>query len=742
MKYADVIVDISLEAVDRVFQYRIPEELEEQIQVGASVMIPFGNGNRRIKGFVLNVTDQPDFDTDRMKEIEGLTPQATTAKSHMIRLAAWMRDTYGCTMNQALKTVVSVKRQVRGSTKRYYTLCVSEDEAAEALKKAEASERFASRALLLRELIRKRTLTSDQIRSLLPSGESVMQTLIRHGLVAKESREVFRMPYKDLEKTRESVELNGEQKKAVQDIWERRSGCVHLLHGVTGSGKTEVYMELIQKTLDEGRQAIVLIPEISLTYQTVRRLTGRFGRRVSVIHSRLSEGERYDQYRLAQEGEVDVVIGPRSALFTPFERLGLIIMDEEQDSAYKSETVPRYHAREVAIQRTLMENACLVLGSATPSLESYTRALEGIYGFHRLTCRAAGSGQMAQVEVVDLKKEFEEKNYSIFSRKLYQALKDCLDRKEQAMIFLNRRGYSGMVSCRQCGHVIQCPHCDVAMKLHRSKDKAWLACHYCGQTLPFPQRCPSCGSPYIGAFGTGTQKVEQMLKDAFPFARILRADQDTTRRKHGSEDVFEAFYKKEADILVGTQMIVKGHDFKDVTLVGILAADLSMFSGDYMAGERTFQLLTQAAGRAGRGDRPGQVIIQTYQPEHYAVTAAAKQDYEAFYKEEMAYRKMMAYPPVCRMMVWIVEDLDRERAESCIREFYRIGKELSDLAVLPPAPAAIAKERDRFRYVLYAKSPRLGRLIDFRKRCQEWLAQEKEYKDTSVTSDIHPMSVY
>ncbi len=742
MKYADVIVDISLEKLDRVFQYRIPEDLEEKIQEGVSVIVPFGNGNRKIKGFVIGVTDQPEFDPDRIKSIIALTPQATRAISDMIRLAAWMRDTYGCTMNQALKTVVHVKRQIKSETKRTYTLIADREKVDAAIRKAEASKRFASRALLLKALAEKGSLTSLQIRQILPGGEGVMKTLVRQGLADCQTQEVVRTPYKEEGLCREKVSLNDWQQEAVRSIWARHEGCVHLLYGVTGSGKTEVYMELIEKTLAMGRQAIVLIPEISLTYQTVRRLMARFGKRVSVIHSRLSQGERYDQYRLAMNGEVDVVIGPRSALFTPFERLGLIIMDEEQDPAYKSETVPRYHARDVAVQRILMDNACLVLGSATPSLESYTRAMQGIYGFHRLPLRASGSKQMARVEVVDLKQEFKEKNYSIFSRKLKQALETCLKQGEQAMIFLNRRGYSGMVSCRRCGQTIVCPHCDVAMKLHKSADRAWLACHYCGQTLPLPKTCPSCGSPYIGAFGTGTQKVEAMLKKAFPTARVLRADQDTTRNRGGGDGVFKAFAERQADILVGTQMIVKGHDFPNVTLVGILAADLSMFSGDFMAGERTFQLLTQAAGRAGRGQRPGQVIIQTYQPAHYAVMAAAKQDYEAFYREEMAYRKAMDYPPYCRMMVWIAEDSDEERARTCMEQFYRIGKEDPGVEVLPPAPAAIARERDRFRFVLYAKSRKLSGLIGFRKRCQEWLALDKEHEETSVTSDTHPMSAY
>lgn len=415
---------------------------------------------------------------------------------------------------------------------------------------------------------------------------------------------------------------------------------------------------MINEVLAAGRQVIVLIPEISLTYQTVRRFYERFGERIAVINSRMSKGEKSDACERIRAGEADVIIGARSALFAPAERLGLIVIDEEHDGAYKSDTSPKYHARETAIYRAKLCGASVVLGSATPSVEAYAHALNGEYQLWTLKKRA-GNAILPKTQIVDLREEFKKGNRSIFSEELHKKITECLERKEQIMLFLNRRGFAGFVSCRACGQVIKCPHCDVTLTYHRNGK---LRCHYCGHEEVFTKQCPICKSPHVAAFGLGTEKVEAALHQEFPAARVLRMDMDTTKRKHAHEEMLAAFAAGKADILLGTQMIVKGHDYANVTLVGILAADLSLHEQDFRSGEKTFQLLCQAAGRAGRGEKAGNVIIQTYSPEHYAIVAAARHSYENFFKEEYTYRKLMAYPPCAHMLVILIQSGDESQS--------------------------------------------------------------------------------
>ena len=489
-------------------------------------------------------------------------------------------------------------------------------------------------------------------------------------------------------------------------------------------------MELIAHVLSAGRQVIVLIPEISLTWQTVMRFYSRFGNRVSVMNSRMSAGERYDQYERARTGDIDIVIGPRSALFAPFENLGLIIIDEEHENAYKSELSPRYDAREAAAKRAQMNEASLVLGSATPSLESYTRALRGEYGLFTLKERAKEDACLPQVEIVDLREELKEGNRSIFSRRLKALIEERLEKREQVMLFINRRGYANFVSCRSCGEAVRCPHCDVTLTLHRD---GRMMCHYCGYSIPQPKKCPVCGSPYIAPFGTGTQKIEAMAAELFPKARILRMDLDTTSKKGGHQEILSSFARGEADILIGTQMIVKGHDFSKVTLVGALAADLSLYASDYRCGEQTFALLTQAAGRAGRGQLAGNVVIQTYQPDHYSIRTAATQDYESFYSQEMAYRRLLGYPPAVALLTvqmacpaegtlaqtadlaagWVQQWADRMEREKVqgYKSFRLIG----------PVNAAVYKVNDIYRKILYIKHENYDILIQIRKMTEEGL---------------------
>lgn len=757
--YADIIVDISAGSLDRVFQYKIPDRLRAEVDIGRQVLVPFGKGDKVIKGFVLNITQKPGYDVEKIKEISQVINSELAMESQLIRLAWQMKKVYGGTMNQALKTVIPVKRQVKQKVQKYYRIAKHEEELAAYEERLSRDKRYRARAALLKSI---KELSRAPGREALPAAcdrpvalndlerygavsPSALRALVADGILEELSQTAYRSPIKALMPAKEQPVLNTQQQQAANAIMEDEAHQIHLLHGITGSGKTEVYMELIARMLLKGSQVIVLIPEISLSLQTVSRFYSRFGQRVSVMNSRLSDGEKYDQYLRAKRGEIDIVVGPRSALFMPFERLGMIIIDEEHDGAYKSENTPRFHARDVAIWRAKMAGAKVVLGSATPSMESYARALSGMYGLHTLDMRAREGSLLPTVTVVDLREEFKLKNKKIFSRRLCQLMEETLARGEQIILFLNRRGYAGFVSCRSCGHVFKCRHCEISMTAHRG---GWLKCHYCGYEQPLPKLCPECGSPYVAAFGTGTQKVEQMIGMEFPNARVLRLDRDSTARKDSMEEILEKFRKHEADILVGTQMIVKGHDFPGVTLVGILAADLSMFSSDYMAAERTFDLLTQAAGRSGRDGKPGQVVIQTYQPEHYSISCASRQDYKSFYRQEMNYRRLLKYPPVVHIMVVLVTGRDESRVGDYIRLLAKALRTfcaeagIEGMELIGPGDASVSRGMDIYRKVFYLKNKKFPYMIEAREFMERHLRTSSYIKDVSLQFDINPMSMY
>lgn len=714
--FAHIIIDISHEKVDKTFDYRIPERLADQVEVGTLVTIPFGRGNSLRKGYVVNISDHADYDGDKIKEIAGIVKEGVSAESLLISLAWWLKEQYGSTMNQALKTVLPVKEKVKHKEKKVLRCLWDKERLRKELKEAERKN-YRARVRLYAAFLENPLIPYEVAVNQMNLSAATLKPVLGKGAAVLDSEEVYRNPVKTENTKKAMVPLNEEQRFIVDQFcrdFEEEIRKTYLIHGITGSGKTEVYMEMISRVLEEEKQVIVLIPEIALTYQTVMRFYSRFGSRVSIINSRLSKGERYDQFERARTGDVDIMIGPRSALFTPFSRLGLIIIDEEHEAAYKSESVPRYHAREVAVKRALMQNASVVLGSATPSLEAYTRALRGQYQLFKLTQRAKQNSRLARVAVVDLRQELKDGNKSVFSRRLQALIEDRLEKKEQIMLFMNRRGYANFVSCRSCGEAIRCPHCDVSLTLHNNSR---LVCHYCGHQIPMPQRCPSCGSPYIAAFGGGTQKIEQMTKKMFPQSKVLRMDLDTTSKKGGHEEILSAFFEGQADILIGTQMIVKGHDFPKVTLVGVLAADLSLNTPDYRASERTFELLTQAAGRAGRDSRQGDVVIQTYAPEHYSITAAASQDYEAFYDQEMAYRRLMKYPPVS---VLFTIQFSSPKEEALKEASERAAERLKPLAekeevqMIGPVEASVYKINDIYRKILYLKHENYDILIKIR----------------------------
>lgn len=746
IRYADVIIDISHEKVDRPFQYRIPEHMRETLEAGSCVMVPFGRGNTLRRGYVTDITDRCAYDPQKIKELHSIVTDGVGVEDRQIRLARWIRRSYGGTMIQALKTVLPARRTVKKVEHKKVRLAVTREEGISLLGECRRKKQKA-RARLLEELLREQELPYELVTGKLMVSPSVIRALEEQGTVQVEVAQAFRNPVKQQARDEEAKSLSSEQQEAVDRVmadYDSGNPGTYLLQGITGSGKTEVYIRLAQETVRRGRQVIVLIPEIALTYQTLMRFYRRFGDRVSVLNSTLSAGERYDQCERARCGEIDVIIGPRSALFVPFPQVGLILMDEEHEASYKSESTPKYHARETAVYLASLHGASVVLGSATPSMEAAYRARAGIYRQLFLTKRLTG-GSLPRVYTVDLREELRRGNRSIFSGKLQQLLEQRLEKGQQSMLFINRRGYAGFVSCRACGQVMKCPHCDVSLSEHRG---GRLVCHYCGYETPGVRRCPSCGSPYISGFRAGTQQIEERLKERFPAMRILRMDADTTRTKDSHEQILAAFAAGEADVLVGTQMIVKGHDFPNVTLVGVLAADLSLSVGDYRAGERTFQLLTQAAGRAGRGSEPGEVVIQTYQPEHYAVTYAAAQDYQGFYQEEILYREMMGYPPVAHMLAVQVYAASEEQGGALARQLASQAGSFVDesqpcgkrMMIVGPAPAGIGKVNDIYRFVFYVKDQSYDRLIAVKDGLEAWMGERQMPRQMSLQFDFDPMN--
>ena len=742
-RYADVIIDIAHEKVDRVFQYRIPEGLSGQVRPGVQVHVPFGNGNQERTGYVVDISEETDFPPEKIKAVSAVDERAMTVEGRQIQIAYWLKNNYGSTTIAALKTVLPVKQKQKPLEKKTVIRCLSGEETARASEECERKHQRA-KARVLVALQTEEKLPYDLIRQKLHVTASTLQALERQGYLCIEKEAFYRNPVKAADRNENRPVLNHAQRHIIEAVTtDYRAGRpgIYLVHGVTGSGKTEVYLGIIEEMIAMGKQAIMLIPEIALTYQTLLRFYKRFGDRVSVINSSLSAGEKYDQIERAKAGEIDVMIGPRSALFTPFPDLGVIVVDEEHENSYKSESMPKYHARETAIQIASMKGASVVLGSATPSLEASYRAAKGEYKRYQLKRRLTG-GALPQVYIVDLREELKAGNRSIFSRKLKSLMEQRLAAGEQTMLFLNRRGYAGFISCRACGHVMKCPHCDVSLSEHRNGK---LVCHYCGYEEMRPKLCPSCGSKYLLGFKAGTEQIEEAVYKEFPGARVLRMDADSTKSKESYEKILSAFADGKADILVGTQMIVKGHDFPNVTLVGILAADLSLNQNDYRAGERTFQLLTQAAGRAGRGEKPGEVVIQTYQPEHYSIVHAANQDYEGFYKEEILYRELLQYPPSAHMLAILIISEEEERGERVLGTFVSLIKERfgADRALLMigPAPAAVSRINDLYRNVLYLKHSDYEILVRIKDMLENY-SKGQDFRNQNIQFDFDPMNTY
>ena len=710
-----------------------------KLSPGMCVEIPFGNGSRFRQGYVIEVTDKPEYAPEKQKEIAGIVQGGVSMQADQIRLAAWIRETYGSTMIAALKTVLPVRQERKQKEKKKIVRCLGAEETMALLGQAQRKHQTA-KVRVLEQLCREEILPYELVSGKLNVSPATLRSLESQGVIRVEAESYYRNPVKLNAEAEEGKQLSEEQ-RAVRDQvlsdYDQGKNKTYLIHGITGSGKTEVYLAIIEGMIKRGKQCIVLIPEIALTYQTLLRFYKRFGDRVSVMNSSLSAGEKYDQCERARKGEIDVIIGPRSALFVPFENLGLVVIDEEHEGSYKSESMPRYHARETARYLADLKGASLVLGSATPSLEAYYLAQKGEYELFRLGSRLTG-GSLARVYIADLRQELREGNRSIFSRKLKELMEERLAKKEQMILFLNRRGYAGFVSCRSCGLVMKCPHCDVSLSKHMGGK---LVCHYCGYETREPEKCPECGSPYIMGFKAGTQQIEQNLYKTFPGIRVLRMDGDTTRQKGSYERILSAFAEGEADVLLGTQMIVKGHDFPNVTLVGVLAADLSLNENDYRAGERTFQLLTQAVGRAGRGSKPGEAVIQTYRPDHYSIQWAAKQDYNAFYEEEILYREMAQYPPVSHMLAVLVTTENREEGWRLIQQLSELAGKAQGVSVIGPSEASIGKINDCYRFVVYCKASEYANLIRVKDGMEKHLDAPGR-RTENVQFDFDPMDRY
>lgn len=737
--YANIIIDISHEKVDRPFQYIIPDRLSKMIEVGMKVQIPFGRGNTIRTGYVIEITERPEFDPMKQKEIQDIVIHDTAVEANMIKLALWIKEQYGSTMIMALKTVLPVKQKMKQLHKKEIVSLITKQQAVileqECIKKHQSGK-----ARILHELARQEKFSEEILLRELHVSISSIVALEKQNIIKRNKISYYRNPFNTDEIREEPKKLSSAQQNIVSEIEKDISEGIrkiYLIHGITGSGKTEVYMELIADCIKRKKQAIVLIPEIALTYQTVLRFYKRFGNRVSVMNSTLSAGEKSDQCERAKCGEIDVIIGPRSALFTPFPQIGLIVIDEEHEPSYKSETMPKYHARETAIYLASLHGASVVLGSATPSVDSYYKAEKGLYQLFQLTERVKGN-VLPEVYIADMRRELRAGNRSMFSRRLQELMEERLQRKEQIILFLNRRGYAGFVSCRNCGYVVKCPHCDVSLSEHKNGK---MVCHYCGYEQPAVKRCPSCGSKYIMGFKAGTEQVEEKLLEMYPKSRILRMDGDTTKTKESYQKILSAFSDGKADILLGTQMIVKGHDFPNVTLVGALAADMSLFVNDYRASERTFQLLTQAAGRAGRGEVPGEVVIQTYQPDNYSIVHAATQNYQSFYEEEILFRELASYPPVAHMLAVLVTAREKERAEKLAEKLAELVKKEKMLIVIGPTDASVSKINDCYRTIFYVKSLTYDKLILVKNRMEDWI-QKATLQTEQIQFDFNPMATY
>lgn len=742
---AKVVFDNREHNIDRFFDYNIPKRMEGVIVPGIRVRVPLGRGNLSAFGIVVSVSEKSEYEI--LKDISGYTDKNPVCSEKMINLCMWLKKQCFCSFYQALRLVAppGMSKGIGHKTKRYAELLKSDAETDELImlcKKRHAKLLAAA----LEHLKEKKRMSLEELYECSDCNSAVINNLEKKGAVAVFEKIVERQAY-DIGniKMTSAYKPTEEQKKVIDYLNEcilSGRGEKILLRGVTGSGKTEVFLQAIETVIRQGKNAIMLVPEISLTPQTVNRFVSRFGDFVAVIHSGLSQGERFDEWQKIREGRVKVVVGARSAIFAPFENIGIIILDEEHENSYKSDSSPRYHAADVAKKRAEDDDAVLLLASATPTVCDYYFAKSGEYKLFEMKKRY-NEMALPKVKIVDMRSElFSNKNRSPISLLLKREIEKNLEVKSKTILFLNRRGYSTFVSCRECGYVVECPECSISMTYHKNNDN--LVCHYCGYETPNISVCPECGSKYVRYFGTGTQKVEEELKRLFPSANIMRMDFDTTKNKGGHERILSEFAEN-GDILLGTQMVTKGLDFKDVTLVGILAADTTLCMDDFRAGERSFSLFTQVCGRAGRGDIPGRAVIQTYQPYNAIIKYASQQDYGLFYESEIKARERLFYPPFCRIIcIMAVGDDDAktfERINEIGNMIYAFAAECEGrIDIVKPQAAPINKIKNRFRYRIVLKTDFLDGVRPVLEEITEKYASNKGGVYLSI--DIDPANMY
>ena len=730
--YAEVIINSEALEIDRPFTYKVPEEFNNEIKIGQIVKVPFGKGNKTSEGFILNFKNDDNIKF-KTKNIAAILVKDPVIDEDDINLIEFLREKTLCKYIDAFRLLIPVGI-MKGAKAKKKRVIVLKNEDLSNIKNPDGYKKIVeffktnSGKYTKSELINEHSISQYKLNK-----------LIENEVLSIEEESVFR--YNDRVYNKDSAKtLTIEQENIIRE-YINSDDKMFLLKGVTGSGKTEVYMKLVERVLLEGKSAIILVPEIALTPQMIERFKGRFGVNVALFHSKLSDGERFDEWFRVKEGKAKVIVGARSAIFLPAKNLGLIIIDEEHENTYKSEQNPKYQTKEVAEYLSELKGCKVILGSATPSIETYYRALTGEMKLLELNSRVDNKA-MPPMKVIDMRNELKGGNKSLFSRELFIAIQERLKRKEQIILFLNRRGFSTFVSCRSCGYVFKCDECDISMTYHKN---GLLICHYCGKTKREPRECPKCHSKYVKFFGAGTQRVEEEVKKYFNNAGTLRMDVDTTRDKHSYERIYNTFKNGEADILIGTQMVSKGLDFKNVTLVGILAADMSINIPDYRAAERTFQIITQVAGRAGRGDKQGEVLIQTYTPQHYSLQYAVNYDYEGFYEKEFTVRAMMKYPPFGKLLLINGTSKKEELLKNFMHKITMMIKPLVenclDIEILGPIPCMISKVKENYRWQIVIK----GEFDSyFSKNIKEILYDENKnvYNDIRISMDINPNNLF
>ena len=716
---AKVLVEINNINVDKTFDYIVPFEYIEKIKIGMRVKVPFAS--RELEGFVLDLVNSTD-DNYELKEIISIVDTEPILNNELLHLGQFMSKKYFSTLISCYQTMLPKALKAQNKTTinkkmiKYVELCSN------SFPKLKPNQEKIVEYLRINGKVKK-----EEVNKISVSG---VNTLIKNGIIIESLIEEYRLVTKDINKEKETFKLTVEQQEAKNKILSQTQSSVFLLHGVTGSGKTVVYMEIVEEMLNRGKDSIFLVPEISLTPQMVYHFKSRFGDEVAVLHSRLSEGEKYDEYRKIVEGKVHIVVGARSAVFAPFKNLGAIIIDEEHTTSYKQDNNPKYSAIEIAIERAKNNNAIVILGSATPSLETYARSIKGLYTLVELKHRV-NTNNLPLVEIVDMSKE--KHRGSIFSSRLITEVNKRLEEHEQIILLLNRRGYSSFITCSNCGYTAKCPHCDITLTYHKTSNT--LRCHYCGYADKMNDICPSCGEKAIKTLGTGTEKVEEEIKKVFN-ARVVRMDLDTTSKKGSHEKIITAFKNHEYDILLGTQMIAKGLDFSNVTLVGVINADTSLMIPNYRSNEYTFQLLMQTAGRSGRGEKKGSVIIQTFNPEHYAITLASKHDYIDFFKQEMEVRRKLSYPPYYYLIYIKVIGKDYNKISIESNKIASIlTRELKNSKILGPTTCSVFKLNGLFRFgiiIKYKKEEKMEEVL------QSLVNHYKGNQTVKVDIDVNP----